>query len=603
MAEIAIPLIALGSMFIMSNQDKISRKDKISNNKNIKEGLTNMTRTNELPSMPLPKNYPVASATVTQSNVNRYPSPNQATDKYYNENNYNKIEQNNSTYSVGGSVKQNYSLTGNAIDTATFKHNNMVPFFGAKIRGATVDTNTSESMLDNMQGSGSQLIRKQEQAPLFQPHKNMQFANGSPNMSDFIQSRVNPSMRMANVKPWEEQRVAPGLNKGFTNEGSNGFNSGMEARDSWLPKTVNELRVDTNPKMSFGLKGHEGPAASLVKNAGDTNTQGRVEKNRPDTYYSLGQERWFTTTGLEKAQTARGEELLQDVNRTSTTAEYYGSSASQTDGIYSKGEYEQAKRLVLEPNAITHANAAGKYAPTVADHGIQGYQSLPNNRSTTKPDLGYGGVGGVIGAVISPLLDILRPSRKENVVGNIRSSGNPVANVSKGTVFNPADKPKTTIKEMTVDSLDFNHLNYENQNANGYLVSDHQPVQVQRDTTNLSYSGSAAPREHSALMSYDSAYMQHNNINKTYPNRPNHGATQIFNQTDNITIQRRDDDRVNNRAYSRNYGPMAFPTAETHGKISVRQSYDENLNCDRMSPDILTAFKSNPYTQSLNSWA
>lgn len=133
-------------------------------------------------------------------------------------------------------------------------------------------------------------------------------------MSDFLQSRVNPSMRMANVKPWEEQRVAPGLNKGFTNEGSNGFNSGMEARDSWLPKTVNELRVDTNPKITYGLSGHEGPADSLIKNAGTVQTQGRVEKNRPDTYYNVGQKRWFTTTGLEKAQTARGVEVLHDVN-------------------------------------------------------------------------------------------------------------------------------------------------------------------------------------------------------------------------------------------------------------------------------------------------
>jgi hypothetical protein len=44
-------------------------------------------------------------------------------------------------------------------------------------------------------------------------------------------------MKMANVKPWEEQRVGPGLNKGFTNDGSAGFNSGMEARDLWTDKT------------------------------------------------------------------------------------------------------------------------------------------------------------------------------------------------------------------------------------------------------------------------------------------------------------------------------------------------------------------------------
>ena len=84
-----------------------------------------------------------------------------------------------------------------------------------KIKGATVSANVEESVLDNMQGQGSQMIRKQAQAPLFKPQANLQYANGAPNASDFLQSRVNPSMRMANVKPWEELQVAPGLNKGY----------------------------------------------------------------------------------------------------------------------------------------------------------------------------------------------------------------------------------------------------------------------------------------------------------------------------------------------------------------------------------------------------
>ena len=32
------------------------------------------------------------------------------------------------------------------------------------------------------------------------------------------------------------------------------------------------------------------------------------------------------------------------------------------------------------------------------------------------------------------------------------------------------------------------------------------------------------------------------------------------------------------------------------------QQYNEQINCDRMNPDILQAFKSNPYTQSLKSF-
>ena len=60
-----------------------------------------------------------------------------------------------------------------------------------------------------------------------------------------------------------------------------GFNSGMQARDVWKDKT-DDLRVETNPKMSFDLNNHEGPAISTIKNVG---LEGRVEKNRPDRYY------------------------------------------------------------------------------------------------------------------------------------------------------------------------------------------------------------------------------------------------------------------------------------------------------------------------------
>ena len=93
MAEIAIPLIALGSMYIMSNQDN--------NTKKYKEGLTNMTQIqNELPGVNPPmmsKNYPVdSSSSINQLNVNKYSNPNQTTDKIFNQANYSNIEQNNS---------------------------------------------------------------------------------------------------------------------------------------------------------------------------------------------------------------------------------------------------------------------------------------------------------------------------------------------------------------------------------------------------------------------------------------------------------------------------------------------------------------------------
>ena len=78
-------------------------------------------------------------------------------------------------------------------------------------------------------------------------------------------------------------------------------------------------------------------------------------------------------------------------------------------------------------------------------------------------------------------------------------------------------------------------------------------------------------------------------------------------QVENISIHKRDCDRENNRWWVRSPGSTyignATPSAETYGKITGRQYYDEGIMCERINPDILQAFRSNPYTQSLNSWA
>jgi len=594
MAELAIPLVALGGMYIMANQDNEDIKKKPI------ENYSNMGKpVNYLPNTKKPAvNYPVLE-NVKDTNVKKYYNPNQTTDKYFSEKSYMETANQKSNWGVGGNIKEINSMSGNVIKKENFKHNNMVPFFGGKIKGATVDANISESILDNMQGTGTQQFRKREQAPLYKPEKNMQWMNGTPNMSEFLLSRVNPSMKMANIKPWEEQKVAPGLNQGYTTEGSNGFNSGMVARDTWLPKTVDELRTQTNPKVTYGLSGHEGPANSFIKNVG---RQGVVEKNRPDTDYKLGKDRWFTTTGLEKAQTARGIEMLQDVNRTTTTTEYFGSGGNdESSASYVIGKHEDAKRSILQPNPVSNCVAQGQYNPSKNDYGVEGYKPLPNNRVVNRQADDYGIVGGMMKAVVAPLLDVVRPSRKENVVGNLRPTGNATRSVPMGQVYNPLDKTKTTVRETTEGKLDFNHLNYENQKSDGYLVSKQSPIENQRDTTNTSYTGNVGTQYGDT--SHEATSNQRNNVNKTYVNRPNQGGTQMFNQKTCLSNIRDDDARNNNRMWVPNNAPSIAPSTTTHGKLNVPQYTDQCNNCERISPDILTAFKNNPYTKSLNSWA
>jgi hypothetical protein len=625
MAEIAIPLIGLAGAYIMSNQKKNSKPKPLASSTSaaapLAEGYENMGKpVNYMPNMAVPPdNYPVFKPK-TGYDANEYsnfPSPNAATDKYYEQSAYEEVANGGSDFGGKTQFGDNYqqqrqvmSLTGKPMNAGEFKHNNMAPFFGAKIRGRTADANVQESVLDSMNGAGSQWISKSEVAPLFKPQENYNYIYGTPNTSDFIQSRQLPSSNMANVKPWEEVRVAPGLDKGYTDVGSGGFNSGMDAREKWVDRNVDELRVKTNPKLTFGLETHEGPAYYYIQNAPSAATQGKVEKYLPDTFYLNTPDRWLTTTGLEKAQTARPIEADRFVNRASTTSEYFGPGSEQNGATtYVAPEVEQSRRQQIDPSKHHAINmcASDQKPACVADHGRLGYKVLQNNRSTTANAVPMGGVFGAIRAVVAPLLEVVRPSRKENVIGNLRSYANAGTTVPAGTVFNPADRLPTTIKETTTTLLDFNHLNFERQTNAGYQVAEQQPIENQRDsTTNVEYLGAAGgDGSHMGNQVYNAAYNQRNNNNKVQTSWTNQGNMNLLNHDENLSVRKQ-----NVSAY--NYvgaaapGPNTVnmpPSVETYGKPRMPQNYPRSaIECERINPEILDAFRNNPYTQSLNSY-
>jgi len=576
MAEIAIPLILLGGLYLISNKE------------DEKEDFRNLSKINQSTINNVYETLNTNLKFESSKDINEYENSNQITDKYYT----NVPDKEN--------VSQFESLTGNLIDNVNFKHNNMVPFFGAKIKGPNQDRN--ESTLDYKQGTGSQHITRQEMAPLFAPQENLHFANGMPNMSDFYLSRQNPSQKIHNTKPWEEQRVGPGLNMGYTTEPTKaGYNAGSESRDSWLPKNVDELRVDTNPKLSFSLKGHEGPADSRIKEITNLETHGRIEKNRPDTDYILGESRWFRTTGLEKKQKYRGEEILRDVTRTDTTQEYFGNTKQETTASYVDGEYAPTTKKHLPAPNTSAPGAANKYNPTLNDYGNGTYNALPNNRTTTSQENNFGNINSTFKAFMSPLLDVLRPSRKENVIGNLRPSGNAHSNIPKQHIYNPNDNVKTTIREQTENLLDNNHLNMQNQSSDAYTVTKHQNVNQQRDTTNTNYIGGAGSTLNKATRTYDSVYNQRNNNNKPLIGRINQGNSSDFNYSQNINIGRVDKDRNNNRPFVSSGKINNIPSVDTYGSIRTPQTYSADIDVNRINPDILKAFKSNPYTHSITN--
>lgn len=563
MAEIGIILLGLGGFYIMSKQENNQNNNKILNTK---------------------ENF---------------------VEKISKENTSHKVNSNKKIKKEYFSNMNNFtSLTGNSIDVDSFKHNNMQPYFGAKIRGATTGSNNTESILDNKLGTGSQQFSKSEIAPLFKPDENYNHNNGMPISTDFIQSRMNESNKMSNVTLWEPERVGPNDIKNKIN-GLDGFNNSMSNRNDWLPKTVDDLRTNNNPKMTYDLNGHNGPAYSNIKNTSTTKHLGNVEKYLPDTFYESGPNRWFTTTNDEKKPTVRSKQLMPYENRQDTTREYYGTANSnKVNATYTEKEFEESKKQNLGNYPITNLSATGKYGAAENSNSIDSYNILPNNRTTDKNDTNFGHIHGIAKAVVSPLIDILNPTRKENVIGNSRINGNVNSGNYGGRIFNERDTTKVTNREMTTNKIGMKYSNIQNQseNNNGLTVAQYQTTQNQRASTNKQFLGNPGANNY-GMKTYESAYNQKNNVNKTYEIHSNPGNISLFNNSNNIQITKNENIFKQTRNLLPNGGPSALPSSEFIGELNGIQTYDYNYNSNRMDESLLDAFKSNPYTKSLSSVA
>lgn len=601
--ELAIPLIALGGMYVISNQNNNQEPKENFNNMGIRTNLQQKTTdskfSNYLPNTNNPpQNYPIMNNKELIDNVQEYPNPNSATNKYFDQNTYEQKERNN--IPVSNNIQQFYSLTGDYMSTKMFKHNNMVPFNGGKPHGQVYNNNNAETILDNYVGGGSQVIKKIEQAPLFKPQENVQWTYGMPDMSDFYQSRQNPVNKNNMVKPFESVRVGPGLDKGYTADGSHGFNAGMEARDKWLPKTVDELRVATNPKQEYDLNGLQGPAQTFIKNVG---IEGKVEKYRPDTFFINTQDRWLTTTGAEKAGQLVPDFIVKPSVRNETSTFQHGTPNSNLKtASYVPTRHEATKRTQLEGFNVG-ASVATKTAPLQSESSencFKSHSNYENNRSINQQPQTFGsGFSSAVGAVIAPIMDILKPSRKEEVSCNLRVYGNMVGEVPGNYVLTPGDIPNTTVKETTIYQPN-GYINSQKDNA-GYLVNDQQPIACQRDTVNHDHFMGMSSKH--GNRQYDAVYRQTNSEakEKSIAGRINQGNSKNFNNHMNISMSKLDSDRNNNRLWAPQAVVPNGPSVQTYGKANMPQYMDNCIGCERIEPSILDAFKANPFTHSLTN--
>ena len=409
---------------------------------------------------------------------------------------------------------------------------------------------------------------KKELGPMFKPVKDMGHVNGNPNYTDKYKKRMLNGRFKSTELPFEQIQVGPGLNKGFTADPSGGFHQ-ENTRDYIMPKTVDELRTKNNPRLQYKKPFTSG------KNLNDKRVkQSQVFKHRPDTFYANSKDRYFTTTGRDIRETSRPTVLVKDTNRQTTSAEYYGGAKTDVNSTIDYGK-------------------SAMEAPTT-ERELTGVRTHISNATS------------MVKALIAPLLDVMRTTRKEFTEGN-KHQGNFSTNVSKLQVYDPDDVPQTTKKQLTQDNP--NQIGYfGNQLKTVVYDPDDVPQttkkQLTQDDNRFGPAGTVTMTAPSSQINYDNVNLNEVREGTLKLREPTKCNVSLTNGGDimNVDIQKLEKDRENQRKFFHNkvYGEIRTLHENTVTKEG-KQLPNEPIK-NRIHSDMVKAFKNNPYTKSLNTY-
>ena len=212
---------------------------------------------------------------------------------------------------------------------------------------------------------------------------------------------------------------------------------------------------------------------------------------------------------------------------------YYGAVTDPNNNkIYAKPNYLPDKRHDIPTNPNGVAQRSNVWDSDKNDFGRDGFSALPNSRSLTGQTNTMGNIGRGVWALTTPILDTLRPSRKTNVIGNMRPIGNAKGPESQ-KLYNRHQQPKSTIKEQYVKNKYIPMGGRENLDGGGYAVANINLKGQQRTSTQYTHFANASGSSQNAKpQNYEMYENQRvNNKDLLSVNRTNPGNMKLVNNT------------------------------------------------------------------------
>jgi hypothetical protein len=510
-------------------------------------------------------------------------------------------------------------LSGQKIPSNEYKHNNMQPFFGGRIK-QNIAPQANTSRLDAYNGNGSTQLKKREVENMFETSR-APYGNpfGMEDNTEFFQSRVAtqaPIVRNGE-RPFEPTRVGSGIGEKFGFAGKGGFQQ-MEINEIMRPKDTNELRVLSNPKETYDKP--MVPGQHFIGVNADVSDVGEVRKYKPDTFYiDESGERFFVTTGDLIKETVRSTQVLPHTTRPETSVEYEGPASSQDFGeSYVTGSYRMPLTQQYGGAGYRNADMTSYYTKDMnadkADYGKSSIEIRPNERNeTSERVMALNPAPADNQLVTTHFTDDARPTRRGETVGNIRMTGTPITYVERApaiTVWDPKDIARTTVKESTIYLDRPGIAGGDGASApNRLKVYDPddiaKPTQKSQLSAGLSWTGPGGNGAWNDNMDPTFAYNMRTNPNKEQIARgrkpiAGSGNSATFNgDPGRQTSKKLDTDVINDRALAINRSIDITPGVGDIGRIEYRVPLKLDISRERNTYSAVEAVDNNPLNQSL----
>lgn len=382
-----------------------------------------------------------------------------------------------------------------------FTHNNMMPSYAAGSYGAH-NYNISDRKIELFNGldSNPQYKKKQEATPLFSPEsRREEFTNGVPSQTDFMKTRYIPSDKRQGERPVEQIRVAPGLNLGYNQHSTHGYQDLYRA----LPKNIDDLRPISRPKITY-----KKPVVQSGKHGDRRSKIGAMEQNKPDTFFSVNEDSLMPTYNARAAPTITGVIRNDPTNRAKETT-----NLNPAKSIVDKHTPEDLQQKNRSSNRISYdtdgpRNVTNDTKGTITTRGS--YNPSDTNRNMTEDNKNIIGMQG------------------NKFMMNLVNFTNLIPNINK--------------RQTTQDTHITNASNLAN-NVQSYL---HNSIATIPDQTlrniienNIHITNQSGNQQHTKLFNFDNNVKDQNNRNMTENTviinaLSNHQQTYLFNNLNNI---------------------------------------------------------------------